>query len=189
MSQGSALRFCKAGRSLWGRRRFLGWVIANRSKSTIEGCLAKKPRTSLNLTIHRSMNMLLGVNLNLDRNGRVMLDRITGHVLAGVLVVSKETAVRVCELAWSMDIVQSRTGGWKRKKERARNSRNPWQRLRLSRRTNQGGVGIRMPDRRPVGRSSCQTWKKKRTSPKKEVREVPRRTIQHSELVWIHRPI
>ena len=71
------------------------------------------------------MNMLLGVNLNLDRNGRVMLDRITGHVLAGVLVVSKETAVRVCELAWSVDIVQSRTGGWKRKKERARNSRNP----------------------------------------------------------------
>ena len=45
------------------------------------------------------MNMLLGVNLNLDRNGRVILDRITGHVLAGVLVVSKETTVRVCELA------------------------------------------------------------------------------------------
>ena len=42
---------------------------------------------SLNLTICHSMNMLLGVNLNLDRNGRVMLDRITGHVLAGVLVV------------------------------------------------------------------------------------------------------
>ena len=120
MSQGSALRFCKAGRSLRGRRRFLGWVIANRSKSTIEECLAKKPWTSLNLTIRRSMNMLLGVNLNLDRNERVMLDRITAF-----LVVSKETAVRVCELAWSVDIVQSRTGGWKRKKERARNSRNP----------------------------------------------------------------
>ena len=47
---------------------------------------------------------------------------------------------------------------------------------------NQGGIKIRMPDQRPVGRSSWQAWKKKWISPKKEVGEVPRRTIQHSEL-------
>ena len=141
MNQGSALRICKAGRSLSGKRQFLGWAIANRFRSTIEGCLANKPRTSLNSTILRAMNKLhQGVNLNLDRNGRVMLDRISGHALTGVLVVSKETAVRVCELAWSVDIVQSRTGGWKRKKERARNLRKPWQWLHLSRCINFWGM-------------------------------------------------
>ena len=40
----------------------------------------------------------------------------------------------------------------------------------------QGGVGIRMQDRRPV-------LKKKRTSPKKKIGKVPRRTIQHSGVV------
>ena len=48
----------------------------------------------------------------------------------------------------------------------------------------QGGVrvGIRMPDRRLVGMSGRQAWRKKRTSPEKEVGEV--HTTQ-----WAHRSI
>ena len=47
--------------------------------------------------------------------------------------------------------------------------------------TQQGGVGIRMPDQRSVGKSSHQAWKKKRTLPKRRFW----RSIWHNELIRV----
>ena len=56
--------------------------------STIEGCLSKKPRTSLNLTIRHYDHAARGSQLEPGQEcGRVMLEKISDHVLAGVLRV------------------------------------------------------------------------------------------------------
>ena len=49
--------------------------------------------------------------------------------------------------------------------------------------SHQGGVGIRMPDQRSVGRSSYQAWKKKKDFTQKKVLEVHTTQWAHKSLV------